>query len=266
MEQRRYEITNEATGASLSSDVHGNIVTPGMRLSMAMVLRKRVTWQSQHECPRCGKWYEGATSRVLERVQCKICRITFQVSLEPRITEPEPEIDDVDTNMPLCGISAGDESIIKEPTAGATALDDGDIQFFRRLHVLLPEVHEKANQALSIEETVQTSLTALHSCEFCQKTFPRPCDRTKHRKTHERPFKCDVASCKYHTEGFPTIKEKERHQNDIHAFNSREWRCQFAPCTYKSKRESNCKQHMEKAHQYVYKRTKMNPRRRDHLL
>ncbi|RPB06480.1 hypothetical protein P167DRAFT_143902, partial [Morchella conica CCBAS932] len=78
--------------------------------------------------------------------------------------------------------------------------------------------------------------------------------------------KCDDVNCKYHTEGFPTNKEKERHQNDIHALNRKEWKCQFAPCTYKSMRESNCKQHMEKAHQYVYKRMKRNPRRRDQRL
>ncbi|KAI5850462.1 hypothetical protein DFP73DRAFT_233999 [Morchella snyderi] len=104
---------------------------------------------------------------------------------------------------------------------------------------------------------------ANYSCEFCQKSFPRPCDLTKHRKTHDRPFKCDDINCKYSIEGFPTNKEKERHQNDIHALNSKEWKCEFAPCPYKSKRESNCKQHMEKAHEYIYKRMKRNPRRRD---
>jgi len=84
----------------------------------------------------------------------------------------------------------------------------------------------------------------------------------KHKKTHERPFKCDDENCKYHVEGFPTNKERERHQNDIHAANSKEWKCIYTPCTYKSKRESNCKQHMEKAHNYDYKRMKRNPRKR----
>ena len=36
------------------------------------------------------------------------------------------------------------------------------------------------------------------------------------------------------------------------------YRCQYHPCPYESKRESNCKQHMEKAHNWVYVRSKNN--------
>ncbi|KAG6977972.1 Zinc finger transcription factor ace1 [Fusarium oxysporum f. sp. conglutinans] len=36
------------------------------------------------------------------------------------------------------------------------------------------------------------------------------------------------------------------------------YECMFKPCPYKSKRESNCKQHMEKAHGWTYVRTKTN--------
>lgn len=36
------------------------------------------------------------------------------------------------------------------------------------------------------------------------------------------------------------------------------YECQFNPCTYQSKRESNCKQHMEKAHGWTYLRSKNN--------
>ncbi|RPB02254.1 hypothetical protein L873DRAFT_1673713 [Choiromyces venosus 120613-1] len=108
--------------------------------------------------------------------------------------------------------------------------------------------------------------TPIYYCDQCSREFPRPCDLTKHKKTHERPFKCDDKSCKYHIEGFPTNKERERHQNDIHVANSKEWKCIYSPCTYKSKRESNCKQHMEKAHGYNYKRMKRNPRKRPEQL
>ncbi|CUS12154.1 unnamed protein product [Tuber aestivum] len=108
--------------------------------------------------------------------------------------------------------------------------------------------------------------TPIYYCDQCNREFPRPCDLTKHKKTHERPFKCDDESCKYHIEGFPTNKERERHQNDIHVANSKEWNCMYSPCTYKSKRESNCKQHMEKAHGYTYKRMKRNPRKRPEQL
>ncbi|KAG0637953.1 hypothetical protein HOY80DRAFT_888734 [Tuber brumale] len=102
----------------------------------------------------------------------------------------------------------------------------------------------------------------IYRCDQCPREFPRPCDLTKHKKTHERPFKCDDEGCKYHIEGFPTNKERERHQNDIHVANSKEWKCTYSPCAYKSKRESNCKQHMEKAHGYNYRRMKRNPRKR----
>jgi len=40
------------------------------------------------------------------------------------------------------------------------------------------------------------------------------------------------------------------------------YECQFKPCPYKSKRESNCKQHMEKAHGWTYVRTKSSGRNR----
>ena len=36
------------------------------------------------------------------------------------------------------------------------------------------------------------------------------------------------------------------------------FKCQFRPCPYESKRESNCKQHMEKAHGWAYVRSKNN--------
>ena len=36
------------------------------------------------------------------------------------------------------------------------------------------------------------------------------------------------------------------------------FKCQYAPCPYESKRESNCKQHMEKAHGWAYVRSKNN--------
>ncbi|PWW79303.1 hypothetical protein C7212DRAFT_355345 [Tuber magnatum] len=106
----------------------------------------------------------------------------------------------------------------------------------------------------------------IYYCDQCNREFPRPCDLTKHKKTHERPFKCEDENCKYYIDGFPTNKERERHQNDIHVANSKEWNCTYSPCTYKSKRESNCKQHMEKAHGYNYKRMKRNPRKRPEQL
>ena len=96
----------------------------------------------------------------------------------------------------------------------------------------------------------------IHSCRDCNKKFNRPCDLTKHEKTHTRPWKCTEASCRYALEGWPTEKERDRHVNDKHCINPKMYKCEFSPCTYSSKRNSNCKQHMEKAHGYIYPRIK----------
>jgi hypothetical protein len=98
----------------------------------------------------------------------------------------------------------------------------------------------------------------VHSCRACNKEFKRPCDLTKHEKTHSRPFKCSDSSCRYHDLGWPTEKERDRHENDKHSANPKLFRCNYKPCTYSSKRESNCKQHMEKAHGWQYVRSKSN--------
>ncbi|KKA29411.1 hypothetical protein TD95_004068 [Thielaviopsis punctulata] len=92
----------------------------------------------------------------------------------------------------------------------------------------------------------------------CNKEFKRPCDLTKHSKTHQRRWKCPEIDCKYHTYGWPTEKERDRHINDRHSSAPAMFKCQFQPCPYSSKRESNCKQHMEKTHGWVYVRTKSN--------
>jgi len=97
----------------------------------------------------------------------------------------------------------------------------------------------------------------------CDKEFKRPCDLTKHEKTHSRPWKCPVESCKYHDYGWPTEKEMDRHHNDKHSAAPPLYECHFKPCPYRSKRESNCKQHMEKAHGWEYVRSKNNGKNRE---
>jgi len=98
-------------------------------------------------------------------------------------------------------------------------------------------------------------------CPHCRKSFPRLCDLNKHAKSHSRPFKCSVTTCKYHQHGWPTAKELERHVNDKHSTAPRTYACAFESCTYESKRESNCKQHMEKKHGWEYVRSKSNGKR-----
>jgi hypothetical protein len=96
----------------------------------------------------------------------------------------------------------------------------------------------------------------------CKKEFKRSCDLTKHEKTHSRPWKCSQKDCKYHEYGWPTEKELDRHVNDKHSDSPVLYKCKFHPCPYKSKRDSNCKQHMEKAHGWNYIRSKNNGKNR----
>ena len=88
----------------------------------------------------------------------------------------------------------------------------------------------------------------------CDKIFNRKCDLAKHEKTHSRPFKCPEEGCKYHEQGLPTEKERERHVNDRHSKNPVFYKCDF--CEFRTKRESNCKQHQEKKHGWNYERAK----------
>ncbi|KAL8842738.1 MAG: hypothetical protein Q9170_000394 [Blastenia crenularia] len=107
-------------------------------------------------------------------------------------------------------------------------------------------------------KSAQTAVKEVQQCRDCDKVFKRPCDLTKHEKTHTRPWKCSEKSCKYHDYGWPTEKERDRHVNDKHSASPSMYRCQYRPCPYESKRESNCKQHMEKAHGWAYVRSKNN--------
>ncbi|KAL2271643.1 hypothetical protein VTJ83DRAFT_1014 [Remersonia thermophila] len=101
----------------------------------------------------------------------------------------------------------------------------------------------------------------IHACPQCSKSFARLCDLNKHAKSHTRPYKCKEPGCKYNTRGWPTAKELERHYNDKHSSTPRTYRCLYEPCPYWSKRESNCKQHMEKAHNWEYVRSKSKGKR-----
>ncbi|KAJ6126405.1 hypothetical protein N7523_002017 [Penicillium sp. IBT 18751x] len=104
-------------------------------------------------------------------------------------------------------------------------------------------------------------------CNRCDKVFKRPCDFkkslihcSKHEKTHSRPWKCTEPNCKYFQIGWPGEKERDRHFNDKHSDTPNLFKCQYQPCTYACVRESNCKQHMEKVHGWVYVRSKKSNR------
>ncbi|KAI5249857.1 hypothetical protein E4T43_00497 [Aureobasidium subglaciale] len=128
---------------------------------------------------------------------------------------------------------------------------------------------KRPNMADPLDDDVERSMARrrkgepikTYDCGFdgCDKIFRRPCDRTKHMKSHERPWKCPHTDCKYHDEGWPTEKECERHVNDKHAESPIMYACYWSRvnnCPYQSKRLSNCKSHMEKAHGWEYIRSK----------
>ncbi|KAA8630879.1 hypothetical protein SMACR_05359 [Sordaria macrospora] len=110
----------------------------------------------------------------------------------------------------------------------------------------------------SAKPEARSLAAAPYNCPDCTKVFARPCDLNKHSKSHTRPFKCQHSDCKYSYLGWPTLKELERHNNDKHSPNPIIYACEYENCEYESKRESNCKQHMEKAHGWMYTRSKSN--------
>lgn len=90
----------------------------------------------------------------------------------------------------------------------------------------------------------------------CDKRFKRFCELGRHEQRHSRPWKCPVPTCKYHEYGLPTETDMARHNTDKHVASPPMFDCVFKPCRYKSKRKSNCKQHMENAHGWNYVRQK----------
>lgn len=101
-----------------------------------------------------------------------------------------------------------------------------------------------------------------YPCPDCKTEFVRQCDLSKHVKKHTRPHKCPSEKCQFHSKGFTTEKERDRHFNDKHNADPTMYACHYKGCSYKSKRESNCKQHMEKTHGWHYDRQKSNGRKR----
>lgn len=96
----------------------------------------------------------------------------------------------------------------------------------------------------------------------CNKKFLQTSSLKKHELSHSRPWKCPIPTCKYHEYGCPSKRDVARHVQARHSAELAMYKCLFPPCPYKSKRESNCKQHMEKAHGWNYVRTKTNGRRK----
>lgn len=123
--------------------------------------------------------------------------------------------------------------------------------------------HRTALDPETSPDLVQNIFEGIFHCQSCGKQYTRHCDLNKHVKTHSRPFKCPVEACRYSTFGWPTEKELDRHYNDKHSKEPQTFACLWHDCKYSSKRESNCKQHMEKVHGYNYVRSRTGNRDED---
>jgi hypothetical protein len=140
---------------------------------------------------------------------------------------------------------------------------DNDAMVFKRPHDDLEnEEDDEVLRSMARRRKGEGPGEVMQVCRVCRKEFKRPCDLTKHEKTHSRPWKCTEPGCRYHEVGWPTEKERDRHVNDKHSSAPKMYKCKFPPCTYSSKRESNCKQHMEKSHGWNYIRSKSNGRKK----
>lgn len=153
-----------------------------------------------------------------------------------------------------------DGTAISMATGKPVDIDDSPIKMKRSLSQQREDEEEIMRSMARRKKNATPEELAPKKCREagCNKEFKRPCDLTKHEKTHSRPWKCRFPTCKYHQYGWPTEKEMDRHINDKHSDAPEMYSCIYTPCPYKSKRESNCKQHMEKAHGWTYVRTKTN--------
>ncbi|ESU05809.1 zinc-finger transcription factor ace1 [Fusarium graminearum PH-1] len=120
--------------------------------------------------------------------------------------------------------------------------DDAPMKMKRSLSQQLEDEEEIQRSMARRKKNASPEELAPKKCREpgCNKEFKRPCDLTKHEKTHSRPWKCPVSTCKYHTYGWPTEKEMDRHHNDKHSAAPAMYECSFKPCPYKSKLAVHC--------------------------
>jgi uncharacterized C2H2 Zn-finger protein len=149
--------------------------------------------------------------------------------------------------------------LVRVKRATGNGIGEDSFDSFTSKEFLFKEAEEDKGilRAKPGHETVEAKLAPKRCREpGCGKEFRRQCDITKHEKIHSRPWKCPVETCKYNEYGWPTEKELDRHHNDKHSSVPPLYECYFKPCPYRSKREANCKKHMEKAHGWTYLRSK----------
>jgi hypothetical protein len=153
----------------------------------------------------------------------------------------------------VCGDQSSGKSSILDTITGIP-FPRKDIQSTRFATEVILKPKDDYSLLLSSDPAAERSLSRrvlkdkaqmpVQRCSNCDKEFKRPCDLTKHEKTHSRPWKCENEECKYHTLGWPTEKERDRHMNDKHSGAA----ALYPLCGYQFNRKTIFRQHMEKAH------------------
>jgi hypothetical protein len=85
-------------------------------------------------------------------------------------------------------------------------------------------------------------------CALCPKSFPQRWKLNRHLKRHEKPFKCEVSTCRA---AFALRKDLRRHAKQVHdGFASDEdmLKCIFPTCNFSSTRRDVLKRHLQGVH------------------
>lgn len=87
-----------------------------------------------------------------------------------------------------------------------------------------------------------------YKCDFlnCDTSCRRPCDLTKHKKRHSKPFTCNYDGC--NSKGFSTQKDRERHETSKHR---REDHLVCCECGHTTARKDNMADHVRRKHQLL---------------
>jgi uncharacterized C2H2 Zn-finger protein len=122
----------------------------------------------------------------------------------------------------------------------------------RAYGIEVPPVQESTSKGIPLEEFFE----AKQQYEWADDESPtlgRGRLQEKDRKQRKR-----AATVAIEQESSTRAREIEKIKENVRQV----YYCKFKPCSYSSKRESNCNQHMEKAHGWTYVRTKSDGRAR----
>ncbi|KAH7326130.1 hypothetical protein B0I35DRAFT_474818 [Stachybotrys elegans] len=81
-------------------------------------------------------------------------------------------------------------------------------------------------------------------CPDCPKVFNRLCELKKHRKRHEKPYRCTFRGC---MKEFGSKNDWKRHESSQH-YNLETWHCEEAGCKKACQRRETFKSHLERDH------------------